>query len=330
MQAVRKNWKIAAYPTATPKGIRRSLLTTALLLALVGCGANPVSSSPAPASGANGDFSGPIEIGNGRHLYLECHGKGGPTIILESGYHNSSDPWSQSEAATPAVGPAVLPALAGGHRVCAYDRPGTLRYADPPSVTDRSSPVAMPRTAQDVVGDLHALLAAAHVPGPYVLVGHSLGGLFARLYAQTYPDQVRAIMFVDAFPVEIPSLMGSDWATYRQALDEPLPQFTNSPAFEVIDIDKSVAQVAAAPAFPPIPTIVLTRTEPFLIPPTVPAEQGAKLEQVWQQATSDLVALRPQAPHIIATGSDHFIQIHQPDLVVAGVDLAMQRSAPNR
>jgi pimeloyl-ACP methyl ester carboxylesterase len=177
---------------------------------------------------------------------------------------------------------------------------------------------------------LHALLAAAHVPGPYVLAGHSLGGLFARLYAQTYPDQVRAIMFVDAFPVEIPSLMGSDWATYRQALDEPLPQFTNSPAFEVIDIDTSVAQVAAAPAFPPIPTIVLTRTEPFLIPPTVPAEQGAKLEQVWQQATSDLVALRPQAPHIIATGSDHFIQIHQPDLVVAGVDLAMQRSAPNR
>jgi alpha/beta hydrolase fold len=72
----------------------------------------------------------------------------------------------------------------------------------------------MPRTAQDVVGDLHALLTAADVPGPYVLVAHSLGGLFGRLYAQTYPDQVRALLFVDSFPVEIPTLMGADWPAY--------------------------------------------------------------------------------------------------------------------
>ena len=306
---------------------RRFLLPTALLLALVGCGSNPVISSPAPTSAAAGDFRGPIEIGNGRQLYLECRGKGGPTIILESGYHNSSDVWSQSDAAAPAVGPAVLPALARTHRVCAYDRPGTLRYTDPPTVSDRSSPVAMPRTAQDVVGDLHALLDAAHLPGPYVLVGHSLGGLFARLYAQTYPGQVRAVVFVDAFAVEIPSLMGSDWPTYRQALDEPVPEFVDSPSFELIDIDTSVAQVAAAPAFPSIPTVVLTRTEPFIIPPTIPASRGAQLEQAWRDATSDLIALRPQTPHMIATGSDHFVQIHQPDLVAAGVELAVQRSA---
>ena len=323
MQAVGKIWKFAAYPSATLKGIRRFLLTTALLLALVGCGANS-------SSGANGDFAGPIEIANGRHLYLKCHGKGGPTVILESGYHNSSDPWSYSDAAAPAVGPAVLPALAGDHRVCAYDRPGTLRYPDPPSISDRSSPVAMPRTAQDVVDDLHALLAAARVAGPYILVGHSLGGLFARLYAQTYPDQVRALVFVDAFAVEIPSRMGSDWPMYRQLLDEPSPQFTDSPSFEVIDIDYSVAQVAAAPSFPPVPTVVLSRTEPFAIPATVPPERGARLEQAWQEATSDLIALRPQTPHFFATGSDHYVQIHQPDVVVAAVGLAMQRSAPHR
>jgi pimeloyl-ACP methyl ester carboxylesterase len=323
MQAVGKIWKFAAHPSATADGIGRFLLTIALLIAPVGCGANS-------ASGSNNDFDGPIEIGNGRHLYLECHGKGGPTVILESGYHNSADPWSYSDAAAPAVGPAVLPALAGDHRVCAYDRPGTLRYPDPPSISDRSSPVAMPRTAQDVVDDLHALLAAARVPGPYILVGHSLGGLFARLYAQTYPDQVRALVFVDAFAVEIPSLMGSDWPTYRQLLDEPLPQFTDSSSFEVIDIDYSVAQVAAAPSFPPVPTVVLSRTEPFAIPATVPPERGAKLEQAWQQATSDLIALRPQTPHFFSTGSDHYVQIHQPDVVVAAVGLAMQRSAPNR
>lgn len=295
-----------------------------LVLALGGCGA-----ATNDAGSGGGGFAGPVEIGNGRHLYLECHGRGTPTVILESGYHNSSDPWSHSDAAVPAVGPAVLPALAGDHRVCAYDRPGTLRFPDPPSITDRTSPVAMPRTALDVAQDLHALLAAAHVPGPYVLVGHSLGGLFARLYAQTYPDQVRGVVFVDAFGVEIPGLMGSDWPTYRQMLAEPLPQFTNSPSFEVVDIDKSVEQVASAPAFPPVPTAVLTRTEPFAVPGSVPPEQSAHLEQAWRDATADLIALRPQTPHLIATGSDHFVQLHQPDLVVSAVRLVLQRSAPN-
>lgn len=320
MRAVWKIGNFAADALTTADEICRFLLIIALLIGPVGCG----------AKSASGDFAGPIEIGNGRHLYLDCHGKGGPTVILESGYHNSSDPWSHSDAAAPAVGPAVLPALAGDHRVCAYDRPVTLRYSDPPSISDRSSPVAMPRTAHDVVDDLHALLAAARVPGPYILVGHSLGGLFARLYAQTYPDQVRAVVFVDAFAVEIPSVMGADWPTYRQLLDEPLPQFTDSSSFEVIDIEKSVAQVAAAPSFPPVPAVVLSRTEPFAVPATVPPEQGAKLEQAWQEGTSDLIALRPQTPHFFATGSDHYVQIHQPDVVVAAVGLATQRSAPDR
>ncbi|WP_025737294.1 alpha/beta fold hydrolase [Mycobacterium genavense] len=310
----------------TDAGTRRFLMTIAVLLALVGCGAH---GRTAPTAGG-GDFAGPIDIGNGRHLYLECHGRGSPTIILESGYHNSSDPWNRSYVDPPAVGPGVLPVLADEHRVCAYDRPGTLRFPGPPSITDRSSPVAMPRTARDVVQDLHALLAAAHLPGPYVLVGHSLGGLFIRLYAQTYPEQVRALAFVDAFPIEIPSLMGSDWPIYRRQLDTPLPQFATADSFEEIDIDTSVAQVGEAPPFPPVPTVVLTRTEPFAIPGTVTAEQGANLERAWREATEALIALRPQTPHLIATGSDHFVQIHQPDLVAAGVRLVIQRSEPIR
>ncbi|OBI08227.1 hypothetical protein A5714_21405 [Mycobacterium sp. E2462] len=307
MRATRRVGKIAVAAAAT-------------LVALSGCGA------PSDRGAASGDVAGPVDIGGGRHLYLTCRGSGAPTIVLESGYHNSADPWTQSDAAVPAVGPAVLPALAADHRVCAYDRPGTLRYADPPTLTDRSSPAAMPRTAHDVVEDLHALLAAAHVPGPYVLAGHSLGGLFARLYAQTFPDQVRAVVFVDAFAVEIPGLMGSNWPAYRRMLDRPLPQFTDSSVYEEIDIDKSVEQVAAAPAFPAIPTVVLTRTEPFAVPPEVPPEQGAALEQAWRDATASLIGLRPQTPHLIATGSDHFVQIHQPDLVVAGIRLALRRS----
>lgn len=306
-------------------GLRQVLAAGAVLAALGGCGSGAPGSPP--AAGAEGDFTGRVDIGNGRHLYLECRGNGSPTIILESGYHNSSDLWSQSDAAAPAVGPAVLPALASSHRVCAYDRPGTLRGSDPLTVTDRSSPVPMPRLASDVVGDLHALLDAARLPGPFVLVGHSLGGLFARLYAQTYPDQVRGVVFVDAFGVEIPGLMGADWPAYRQELDKPPRQLADAGSFEVVDIDGSIAQVTAAPAFPPLPTVVLTRTEPFTIPPDLPADKSAELEQAWRDATTALIALRPQTPHMVVTGSDHMIQIRQPDVVAAAVDLVVQRCA---
>lgn len=311
----------------------RFLPVLVVVLALVGCGSHQTGRGQAPTLGAAGDFSGSVDIGNGRHVYLDCHGQGSPTIVLESGYHDSSDPWVQSDAAAPAVGPAVLPALARGHRVCAYDRPGTVRHSDPPSITDRSTPAAMPRTARDVVGDLHALLDAAHVPGPYVLVGHSLGGLFARLYAQTYPKEVRALLFVDAFATEMPALMGPDWRVYQESLDSSAAQFRDSGSFELIDIEQSVGQVAAAPAFPAIPTLVLTKGDPFVPPSAVPpekAEFSATLERQWLHGQSSLVALRPQTPQVFATGSDHYVQKHQPDLVVAGVDLLLRRSAGDR
>lgn len=311
-------------------GVRPVLLAAALIFGSVGCGTEPPGSHLASAAGAGGDFAGPVEIGNGRHLYLECRGRGSPTIILESGYHNAADAWGKAVAVAPAVGPALLNALSDEHRVCAYDRPGTLRYSDPPTISDRSSPVGMPRSAGDVVGDLHALLDAAHLPGPFVLVGHSLGGLFIRLYAQTHPEQVRGLVFVDAFGAEIPALLGSDWPAYRQALDGPPPRFANSPSFEIVDIDRSVEQVAEAPAFPPVPTAVLTRTEPFTVPADLPAEKSAKLEQVWRDAASALIALRPETPHLLATGSDHFIQMQQPDLVAAAVELVIRRSSQTR
>ncbi|QLL07658.1 alpha/beta fold hydrolase [Mycobacterium vicinigordonae] len=309
-------------------GIRRLAVVILVVTALLaGCAGSTRSSRETTSSLAQGDFAGPVEIGNGRHLYLECRGQGTPTVILESGYHNSSDPWSQADASPPATGPAVLTALAREHRVCAYDRPGTLRNTSPPAITDRSSAVPMPRTANDVVGDLHALLDAAHVPGPFILVGHSLGGLFVRLYAQTHPEQVRAVVFVDAFGVEIPSLMGPDWPAYRRDLDQPPAELTDSKSFETVDIDACVAQVAAAAPFPAVATAVLTRTEPFRVPSDVSPDKSAKLEEAWRAAAARLVELRPQTPHIVATGSDHFIQVQQPDLVTVAVGLVIQRSA---
>ena len=274
----------------------------------------------------HGDFAGKVDIGQGRKLYLECRGPGSPTIILESGYHDSSQPWSLSDG----FPPAVLPGVAEFSKICAYDRPGTLLYTDPPRITDRSSRVRMPRTAQDVISDLHALLGAAQVPGPYILVAHSLGGLFTRLYAQTYPDQVTGLVFVDAFPVELPALFRSHWPEYRQLIDKPLPQFANDPDFEQIDVDKSIAQIESGPALRRIPSVVLTKTRPFARPLGFVGFPFAELERIWPIAAQSLVDLVPDTPHIFATGSDHYIQVRQPDLVIQSVRLVIERAKQAR
>ena len=99
--------------------------------------------------------------------------------MLEAGTGDRGDVWSMAPSGP---GQAVLPAVARFTRVCAYDRPGTYQS---PEELSRSDPVAMPRSARDIVRDLRALLRAARVPGPYVLAGHSFGGMVARLYATT-------------------------------------------------------------------------------------------------------------------------------------------------
>ena len=153
------------------------------------------TASQTPVSASTGDdVAGLIDIG-GRSLYLDCRGSGSPTVILEAGFGNDSEIWDSVALPEDETGPAVFPAVAMFTRVCAYDRPGTYRD---PGFPGRSDPVEMPRTAGDIVADLHALLTAANVPGPYVLVGHSFGGLIVRLYASTYPDDVAGLVLVDA------------------------------------------------------------------------------------------------------------------------------------
>jgi pimeloyl-ACP methyl ester carboxylesterase len=286
----------------------------------------------------SGDFSRSVDIG-GRSVYLTCQGQnrdGESTIALISGYHDSSDVWTATDVLDlrkPAVGPPVLPALAGSHRVCAYDRPGTLRYVEGTPLTDRSTPVAQPRTANDLVAELHDVLAAAAVPAPYVVVGHSLGGLIARAYAQKHADQVRGVVFVDAFSASIPAVFGTRWAAYRDhGLNPPVDQMPvasmRSPDSERVDLDASIAEVLAGPSFPKVPVAVLTKTEPFVGLQTLPGLTPEETNRLYEKAQDDVVALAPARPQTFATGSDHYIQFSQPDLVVQAAELIEQRTRP--
>lgn len=106
--------------------------------------------------------------------------------------------------------------------MCAYDRPETIRYTNLPAFTTRSTPVKIPSTTQSMASDLHSLLKHAGFPGPYLLVGHSFGGLIVRLFAQTYPSQTAGLVFVDAFGTSIRRLFGPRlWTRYVQLAQLP-------------------------------------------------------------------------------------------------------------
>jgi pimeloyl-ACP methyl ester carboxylesterase len=196
---------------------------------------------------ATSDFAGLVDIGDGRRLYLECAGQGGPTVVLEAGFRTRADLWSDDLIQPEAPRTMVFPGVAAFTRVCAYDRPGTATVTEDVLLPSRSDPVEMPRTAAESVHDLHTLLEAADVPGPYVLVGHSYGGMLMRLYASTYPDEVVGMVLVDAFSEGLETQMTAEqWTAYAEIF-QPVPEaLAGYPDLEFTDLDLSASQVRDA------------------------------------------------------------------------------------
>ncbi len=113
----------------------------------------------------------------GHQMHMICAGDGSPTVILEAGAGHFSTLWAW-----------VQPAIAQATRVCAYDRAG---YG-------WSEPGPEPRDAQQIAAELHALLNVADIAPPYVLVGHSLGGIYVRVFNAMYPGEVSGMALIDA------------------------------------------------------------------------------------------------------------------------------------
>lgn len=119
-----------------------------------------------------------IDIG-GRRINMHCAGTGTPTVILMAGIFSWSVVWYKTQ-----------PVIAQNTRVCTFDR-ASYGFSDP---------APRPQLLADVVDDLHAALKAGAIPGPYVLVGHSLGGIEVRLYTQRWPEEVAGMVLVDSSP----------------------------------------------------------------------------------------------------------------------------------
>lgn len=245
-----------------------------------------------------------VDVG-GRRLYITCMGEGSPTMILEHGMATESGSWVE-----------VQQAVAQFTRVCAFDRAGR----------GKSDPAPTPRTSEDMVADLHTLLTNAPVPGPYILVGNSLGGFNARLYAHKYPGEVVGVVLVDsmhpdqftrfeqALPPETPQ-DPEDLKWFRQSFTRDYKDPTKNP--EGFDQLTSHEQVRSVTSLGDVPVVVLA-SGTFLL--TIPDPGlGSRMHNVWQELQRDLAGLSSNSRFVAIEDSGHFIQVDRPQVVTDAI-----------
>lgn len=193
-----------------------------------------------------------IDVG-GHRLHLHCTGSGSPTVIVEPGAGDFSS-----------VMGWISPAVADDTRVCVYDRAGR----------GWSEPADAPQDGTQIASDLHTLLQRGNVPGPYVLVGHSFGGLYVLTYAARYPDEVAGMVLVDSTnPASQPQVGAS------ANIDE------------YVQGNASVAEAASVSDFGDKPLIVLTA--------------GVGSDEAHLASQDHLATLSSNSAHRVIDGADH-------------------------
>lgn len=248
-----------------------------------------------------------IEVA-GHSLFLTCSGDKKPTVLLEAGLGGDHTSWAQ-----------VQPAVAELARVCSYDRAGL----------GQSGPTTTPRTSADVVQDLHQLLAAAGESGPYLLVGHSFGGLFVRHFAHTYPAEVVGVILVDAVHEEwwqraaaLLPLPGDEenkqLRTFRHYVTVEYADPTLNP--EGIDIPATAKELQAVTTLGNLPLLVLVAGVPLLGDGVLtPALTGQLNQLLHETLPAALTKLSTQSLRITVDHSGHDIPKEQPNVVVAAI-----------
>ena len=251
------------------------------------------SATPAPSPQASRPIEGLFDVG-GHKLYISCEGEGSPTVLMEAGLGTASSTWS-----------LLLPDLRKLTRVCVYDRANVGRSERGPS----------PRTSEQAVKELRALLASAKVAGPYVLVAHSHGGLHAQLFASKYGSEVAGLVLVDVTTYDIDeryeAVITAEQAQQRREL---IAQNREGVTYDAVRA--SYAQVRDAGPLPEVPLLVLTHGRTLEYPPGWPV---AAVERAWREAQEGLAKRSPKGRLIVAPNSGHFIHQDEPQLVIASI-----------
>jgi pimeloyl-ACP methyl ester carboxylesterase len=311
------------------------LLLLLLVTAIAGAMAKSNLAQQYPAPGQL------VDVG-GYKLHLNCMGQGSPTIILAAGMGDFSVSWAD-----------VQPEVAKFARVCSYDRAG-LGWSESSS---------HPQTASTMVEDLHTLLVNANVQGPYVLVGHSLGGMLTRVYANNYPKDLVGMVLVDALHEErlarLPALMTKETqdalgqfrmlgllnATGIMALapqsipsmglrDEAYAQwqailattgYWETTIDDLSAMAESLAEVRALHItnLGNLPLRVLSPGR-WEVNPSLSDAEDQQIQKEFQAEQAELTALSSDGKQIIVDQSSHFIQREQPDLVIDAIRQVME------
>ncbi|MFN2510105.1 MAG: alpha/beta fold hydrolase [Pyrinomonadaceae bacterium] len=244
-----------------------------------------------------------VDVGGGRRLHINCTGtslSGIPTVVLESGAGNDSSVWNR-----------VQPEVSKFTRVCSYDRAGL----------GSSDPVPAPRTVVAVTEDLRTLLINSKADGPYILVGHSLGGILIRLYASYYPAEVAGMVLVDSSHEDEPdrgiALIPGE--TLKEILRQSKPSDLVPQVPERIDTCSIRALMNALNWHSDIPLIVLTQGRPYG-PDTVAVPSIApKAYQLHLALQRDLMRRSSKGKQVIAKKSGHMIHQDQPELIIEAI-----------
>ena len=214
-----------------------------LCMAFGGCSASPKITPVA------GEFNAKVDIG-GRSLFLSCHGTGSPTVIFEGNDGENVDTFT----------PNLLDISSFAH-VCAYNR-ANLKGSDP---------APRPRSTQDMVDDLRALIDTAQLPGPYILVGHQIGAWNTLVFAKQFPKEVAGLVLVEPLHSEeftralaaLPAETSSEEIKLRncRAILEKSNTDTDPSSFmtyEFINFPESLAQVKEITSLGDLPLTVIT------------------------------------------------------------------------
>jgi pimeloyl-ACP methyl ester carboxylesterase len=294
---------------------------------------------------------GQLYDAGGPWLHLYCTGSGTPAAVLIHGGLGLYTDWGLVQ---PEVAKLTTPTAR--HRtgapaaalVCSFDRAGRGHSLDGP----------LPRTGERIAGEMHAAFASAGLAPPYVLAGHSIGGLFARSYARRFPAEVAGLVLVDAAHEDTPPRV---WEALRsrcavaRALAPlgilrlthlfgdvpglpPRPQaeagallnqtrFVGAACDELNAIDETAADVRNAPPLGDLPLVVLTAGI-FEPPPGLPAEEKPALEKLWNEQQDALARLSSPASHRVAHKSRHTIALFEPEVVVDAIREIISRARP--
>ena len=236
-----------------------------------------------------------VDVG-GHTLQLLVGGQGSPAVIFEGGFGAGIASWSRVQKDVAAFAQTV-----------SYDRAGL----------GQSDPGPKPRSAKQIATELHVALEKSGIKPPYVMVGHSFGGIYVRVFADMYPKEVVGLVLIDPSQESF-----NDWLIKNQpdrlkAAEGDIAKAGEGVKAEFASVDTSYSQARAAKVPEKIPVTLLTATEDKTI-----SEEGRKL---WIEKHKEWLATVPGSKHIVVEGASHFIQAQQPALVIDTIKQVLNR-----